>query len=135
MKLKDWLWIIVCALLIMAVNVGISILYMVVYGYLINPGQPNQHYQDHVQIAAPYSSIIAGAPLFYLAGRFLTRRWPAAARVKAALLMALVYAVIDLAALASAGFQTRLMIFTAISLATKFIAAYLGGQAASRAIA
>ncbi len=135
MKLKDWLWIIAFALLIMAVNVGISILYMVVYGYLINPGQPNQHYQDHVQIAAPYSSIIAGAPLFYLAGRLLTRRWPAGLRVKAALLMALVYALIDLAALASTGFQMRAVIFTMISLATKFIAAYLGGHAASRTTA
>lgn len=135
MKFKDGLWIIGCALLIMAVNVGVSILYMVVYGYLINPGQPNQHYQDHVQIAAPYSSIIAGAPLFYLAGRYLTRRWPANLRVKAALLMAAVYAVIDVAALASTGFQTRLVVFRTISLATKFIAAYLGGNAASRAAA
>ncbi len=135
MKLKDWLWISASALLVMAVNVGISVLYMVVYGYLINPGQPNQHYQDHIQIAAPYSSIIAGAPLFYLAGRFLTRRWAAGLRVKAALLMAAIYALIDLAALASTGFQMRPLIFTAISLATKFIAAYLGGQAASRTTA
>lgn len=135
MKVKDWFWIIVFALLIMAVNVGISILYMVVYGYLINPGQPEQHYQDHVQIAAPYSSIIAGAPLFYLAGRFLTRRWAAHERIKAALLMALVYAVIDIAALASIGFQLRLAIITVISLATKFIAAYLGGRAAGQAAA
>lgn len=132
MKLKDWLWIIACALLVMAVNVGISVLYMVVYGYLINPGQSAQHYQDHVQIAAPYSSIIAGAPLFYLAGRFLTRRWPAGSRVKAALLIALVYAVIDVIALVSTGFQMRALIFTVTSLATKFIAAYLGGKAASR---
>ena len=131
MKFKDWLCIIGYALLIMAVNVAISILYMVVYGYLINPGQPEQHYQEHVQIAAPYSSIIAGAPLFYLAGRYLTRRWAAPARVKAALLMALVYAVIDVAALAATGFQLRLVIFTTLSLATKFIAAYLGGRAAN----
>lgn len=135
MKFKDWLWIIGCALLIMVINVGISILYMVVYGYLINPGQPEQHYQDHVQIAAPYSSIIAGAPLFYLAGRYFTRRWNAGQRVKAALMMALVYGVIDVAVLASSGFQTRIMIFTMTSLATKFIAAYLGGSAASRAAA
>jgi len=135
MKFKDWFWIIACALLVMVVNVGISVLYMVVYGHLINPGQPAQHYQDHVQIAAPYSSIIAGAPLFYLAGRYLTRRWPAGSRGKAALLMALVYGVIDVTVVALTGFQLRVLIFTVVSMATKFITAYLGGNAASRAFA
>ena len=130
MRLKDWIWIITYALLIMAVNVGISMLYMVVYGHLLNPGQPESHYQEHVQIAAPYSSIIAGAPLFYLAGRFLTRRWPTNLRVRAAMLMALVYALIDIALLAATGVQLRLLSFVVISIATKFLAAFLGGNAA-----
>ena len=131
MRIKDWIWIITYALLIMAVNVGISVLYMVVYGHLLNPGQPASHYQEHVQIAAPYSSIIAGAPLFYLAGRFLTRRWPTTLRVRAALLVALIYALIDIALLAATGVQLRLLIFVVISIATKFLAAFLGGNAAT----
>ncbi|MGH9832445.1 MAG: hypothetical protein ACREBD_33025 [Blastocatellia bacterium] len=126
------LWIVGFALLVMAVNIAVSVLYMVVYGYFINPGQPEQHYQEHVRIAAPYSSIIAGAPLFYLAGRWLTRRWETGFRLKAALLIWLVYALIDLAVLGASGFTRRLAIFAAISLATKFGAAYLGGVAASR---
>jgi len=126
------LWIVGFALLVMAVNVAVSVLYMVVYSYFINPGQPEQHYQEHVRIAAPYSSIIAGAPLFYLAGRWLTRRWEAGFRLKAALLIWLVYALIDLAALGASGFTRRMAIFATISLATKFGAAYLGGVAASR---
>ncbi len=131
MQLKDWIWIISFALLLLVVNIGISVLYMVVYGHLINPGQPEAHYQEHVQIAAPYSSIIAGVPLFYLAGRFLTRRWPTNLRLKTALLVALVYALIDIAVLAAIGFQLRASLFVVISIATKFIAAFLGGNAAT----
>ena len=130
LKPKDWIWISGFALLLMAVNVGISILYMIVYGHLINPGQPESYYQNHVQIAAPYSSIVAGIPLFYLAGRFLTPRWPLSLRVQAASGIAVVYAVIDIAVLTATGFQARLLLLVVISIATKVIAAYLGGKAA-----
>lgn len=132
MRAKDWIWIVGFALLLMAVNVGISVLYMVIYGHLINPGQPESHYQEHVRVAAPYSSIIAGVPLFYLAGRFLTRRWPSLLRVQTALGIALVYSLIDIMLLFVTGFQLYLLTFIAISLATKFIAAYFGGKAAAK---
>ena len=56
------------ALLVMGANVLCTVLYMVVYGHLINPGHPDQFYQDHVQVAAPYCSIVAGIPLMLLAG-------------------------------------------------------------------
>ncbi|MFN0121686.1 MAG: hypothetical protein ACKV2V_14430 [Blastocatellia bacterium] len=133
MKLRDWLWIVGLALLVMAVNVGMTVLYMVVYGYVLNPGQPEQHYQDHVQVAGPWCSIIAGAPLFYLAGRWLTRRWPAGQRVAAALLVAVAYGVIDLAILAAAGLPLGMVGFVVVSLGTKLIAAYMGGSAARQA--
>ena len=65
------------ALGVMVVNVAISILYMVVYGHLIDPGHEKAYYQEHVKIAAPYCSIVAGIPLMFLAGwlggRFLGR--------------------------------------------------------------
>lgn len=131
MRLKDWGWIIGFALMIMIINVGISILYMVVYGHFINPGQPESHYQEHVQIAAPYCSIIAGIPLFYLVGRFLTRRWLSPMRVQAALGIALFYSLIDVALLIVTGFQFRLLLIIVISISTKFIAAYFGGKAAA----
>ena len=131
MRLKDWGWIVGYALLLMVLNVGISVLYMVVYGHVINPGQPESHYQEHVQIAAPYSSIIAGIPLFYLAGRFLTRRWSQHSRIQIALLITLVYALIDIAIVVAVGVQLGALLIVVISLATKFLAAYFGGKAAA----
>mgnify|MGYP000443690580 FL=1 len=41
---------------------------MVVYGHLIDPGHDEQYYRDHIQVAAPYCSIVAGIPLMFLAG-------------------------------------------------------------------
>ena len=56
------------ALLVMVLNVAMSFLYMVVYGYLINPGHPKGYYDEHIKVAAPYCSIVAGIPLMFLAG-------------------------------------------------------------------
>ena len=51
------------AVLVMVLNIVASILYMVVYGHLINPGHPKEFYDQHVQSAAPFCSIIAGIPV------------------------------------------------------------------------
>ena len=59
-------WIIGAAIFILVVNVSFSIVYMVFYGYLINPGQIDSVYQEHVKVAATYYSIVFGIPLFYL---------------------------------------------------------------------
>ena len=56
------------ALGVMAANIAVSILYMVVYSYAIDPGHEQAYYQAHVQIAAPYCSIVAGIPLLFLVG-------------------------------------------------------------------
>ena len=53
------------ALLVMVVNVVMSILYMVVYAYLIDPGHPRAYYDEHAKVAAPYCSIVAGMPLMF----------------------------------------------------------------------
>lgn len=127
-------WIIGTALLVLALNVGCSIIYMVVYGYLINPGHDDQFYQAHVQIAAPYCSIVFGAPLMFLFCRWLGRRWEPGFAVKAGLLVWLVYAVIDLLVLAGAaatsGVTTQLVVITLVSQVTKLAAAYYGGLSA-----
>ena len=68
------------ALGVMAVNVAISILYMVVYSYAIDPGHEKAYYEAHVQIAAPYCSIVAGIPLMFLVGWWVSMR-PAIARL------------------------------------------------------
>ncbi len=120
------------ALLVLVVNVAASVLYMVVYSYLINPGHDEQYYRDHIQVAAPYCSIVAGIPLMFLAGWWVGGWWKGEFRVKAALLVWLAYAVIDFSVLLAAGLTPRIAVLFAVSFLTKLAAAYLGASVAGR---
>jgi hypothetical protein len=111
------------ALGVMAVNVAISILYMVVYSYAIDPGHEKADYEAHVQIAAPYCSIVAGIPLMFLVGWWVGL-WPA-------MLVWLVYTVVDVAVLALSKPTLSIGALVAVSLLTKLASAYLGALAAS----
>ena len=78
-------WLVGVALFIMVANVAVSILYMVVYSYVIDPGHEEQYYRDHIQVAAPYCSIVAGIPLMFLAGWWVGGWWEGEFAIKAAL--------------------------------------------------
>lgn len=114
------------ALLVMVANIAASILYMVVYGYVIDPGHEPQYYNDHIQVAGPYCSIVAGIPLMLLAGWWVAGWSHGKAGVQAALVVWLAYAVIDLSVLVAAGMTMRVGILFAISFATKLAAAWCG---------
>ena len=132
MTLGRLAWLVGVALLVMVINVGVSILYMVVYGHLIDPGHEEQYYHDHIKVAAPYCSIVAGIPLMFLAGRWIGGKFPQGNSVKAALLVWFVYFLIDFAVIAAVGALTQIALLFVISFATKFAAAYLGGLSAQR---
>ena len=112
------------ALAVMAVNVAVSILYMVVYSHVIDPGHDKAYYEAHVRIAAPYCSIAAGIPLMFLVGWWVGL-WPA-------MIVWLVYAVVDVAVLAASGLTLRIGALVAVSLLTKLASAYLGALAGGR---
>lgn len=118
-------------LLVMISNVLASILYMVIYGYLINPGHEKKFYDEHIKVAAPYCSIIAGIPLMFLAGMWVAS-WAGQdgqLGVKAALIVWLTYAIVDLViVLATGGITAKLWLLIAISLLTKLGAAYAGAR-------
>jgi ABC-type transport system involved in cytochrome c biogenesis permease subunit len=120
------------ALGVMVVNVAITILYMVVYSYLIDPGHEKAYYDAHVQIAAPYCSIVAGIPLMFLAGLWVAGFWDMELGVQSALIVWLTYAVIDLAILAAAGVTPRMGLLVAVSLLTKLAAIYCGALVGAR---
>ncbi len=130
MKKNRWVWIIPSAIAVMVINVAIHILYMVAYSYVINPGQDAAHYQAHARVSAPYSSIVVGMPLMFLACRWIGRKFAARFVITAALLVWLVYFLIDITVLMFAGELSRLALFFVISFVTKLAAAYLGGIAA-----
>jgi hypothetical protein len=119
------------ALLVMVLNVAMSFLYMVVYGYLINPGHPKGYYDEHIKVAAPYCSIVAGMPLMFLAGLWVAGWWGGQLGVKAALVVWLAYAIIDLGiVLAAGGMTAKDTVLVAVSLLTKLAAAYAGALVA-----
>ena len=129
-----WLLIVPTALGVMIANVGIHILYMVAYSYLINPGQNMAQYEAHAQFSAPYSSIIVGIPLMFLFCRWLGRKFAAEFSITAALLVWLVYFLIDLTVILFAGALGEMALIFVISFATKFAAAYFGGLAARKQV-
>ena len=134
MMLGRLAWLVGVALLVMIVNVALSFLYMVVYGYVIDPGHEEQYYQDHIQVAAPYCSIVAGIPLMFLAGWWVGGWWEGAFAIKAALAVWLAYALIDVGVLLAAGPTRKIAALCAGSLVTKLAAVYLGALAAGRRI-
>ena len=119
-------WLVGIALLVMVANIVASVLYMVVYSYLINPGHEKEYYDAHIQVAAPYCSIVAGIPLMFLAGWWVGGWWRGEFAVKSALVIWLAYAVIDLAIAMAAGLTSSMAILVAVSLVTKLAAVYFG---------
>lgn len=116
----------------MILNIVISILWVVIYSYWINPGQGAKFYGAYAIETAPYSSIIAGMPLMFLAGRWIGGKFPKGNSVNAALLVWLVYVLIDITVIALTGNLIGLAPLFAASFATKLGAAYLGGLSAAR---
>lgn len=116
------------AVFLMVLNVSIAYGVVAVYAYLIEPGHEQAFYEAAAQRIAPWSSIFAGIPLFYFASRFLARRAPHRNGATFGLAMAGGYAVVDIAILASAAALPAMLGFFAASIASKAIAAWLGGQ-------
>jgi hypothetical protein len=52
--------------------------WVAIYSYLINPGQPMATYEAHAQASGPWVSLIAGAPIFYAASRWIAKSLPTA---------------------------------------------------------
>lgn len=108
---------------VLIANIAASILYMVVYGHLIDPGHEEKYYQDHIQNAAPYCSIIAGIPLMFLAGW-----WQGAMGWRAGLVVWLAYGLIDIGILLAVGLTGRVALLWGVSFFTKFLAVLAGSN-------
>lgn len=119
-------WLVGVAVLVLITNVAVSFLYMVVYGHVIDPGHPESYYREHIKVAAPYCSIIAGVPLMFLAGWWVGGWWEGSFAVTAALVVWLSYALIDLTVLLAVGLTTKAAVLVAVSLLTKLAAVYVG---------
>ena len=113
---------------VLIANIASSILYMVVYGHLIDPGHEEKYYQDHIQNAAPYCSIIAGIPLMFLAGWWVSGWWQGAMGWRAGLVVWLAYGLIDIAILLAVGLTGRVALLWGVSFFTKLLAVLAGSN-------
>lgn len=116
------------ALLVMVANVLASILYMVIYGHVIDPGHEAQYYHDHIQTAGPYCSIVAGIPIMFFAGYWVAGWWQRTLGVRGAWFVWLIYGLLDLAILLVAGITGWIAIVFVISFATKLAAINTGAS-------
>lgn len=116
------------ALLVMVANVLASIIYMVIYGHVIDPGHEAQYYHDHIQIAGPYCSIVAGIPIMFLAGYWVAGWWQRTLGVRGAWFVWLIYGLLDLAILLVAGITGWIATVFVISFATKLAAINTGAS-------
>ncbi|MBK8151096.1 MAG: hypothetical protein IPK58_23555 [Acidobacteria bacterium] len=114
------------AILLMVLNVAAHIAYMIIFGMIINPGNEPVFYEEHARSTAPYSAIIAGFPLTFVAARLLAAWVGRDDAMRAALSMWAIYFGADLLIVASSGSFTAIAPFFAVSFSTKLLAAYLG---------
>ena len=114
-------WLVGVALLVLIANVAASFLYMVVYSYVIDRGHDEQYYRDHIKVAAPYCSIVAGIPLMFLVGWWVGGWWEGSFAARAALIVWLAYVLIDIAVLVAAGLSTKVAILFAVSFSLQIM--------------
>lgn len=126
LTLARFLALIGVAILVLATNIAFSILYMVVYGHVISPGHPPEYYQDHIQIAAPYCSIIAGVPIMYFTGWWIAGCWRRELGYHGAIVVWVAYTLIDLSVLLVAGLTFWIGVLFATSFLTKLAAVWRG---------
>jgi len=98
--------------------------WVAIYSYLINPGQPMATYQAHAQASGPWVSILAGAPIFYAASRWIARSRPTALALFA------IFLVIDGALLVgmTESWTGAPFVLIGLSYLTKLCACALGGD-------
>ena len=116
------------ALLVMVTNVAASILYMVLYGHVIDPGHEPSYYEEHIQVAGPYCSIVAGIPIMFFAGYWVAGWWRRSLGTRGGLVVWIAYTVIDLTILLIAGISVGVGMLFIASFATKLAAIYWGGR-------
>ena len=114
------------ALLVLFTNVAVSVLYMVLYGHILDPGHEPKYYQDHIQVAGPYCSIVAGIPILFLAGWWVAGWWGRSMGSRGAFIVWLAYTIIDFSILQMAGLSLEVGVLFVISFATKLAAVYWG---------
>ncbi len=132
-KQSSKLWVALPAAIIAGVaNVTLFFLFMVLYGYVINPGHEDAFYQEAANRFGPYASIIGGMPVFFVTGLVL-RRFLGTRALKVGIAAWCIYFALDMAIILAAAADefVSLLPLIVVSFATKFAAIYFGARTVS----
>jgi hypothetical protein len=119
------------AILAGALNVFLFFLFMVLYGYVIDPGQQDSHYQEAASKFGPYASIIGGIPVMFLAGLTL-RRFFGRRALRIGIAAWAIYLALDLAIIIAVGQLITFLPHIFVSFSTKLMAIYLGSRTSAQ---
>ena len=114
------IWLGVGALIL---NVAVAFLWVWFYSFAIAPGHDGPYYQAYAQRVAPFSGLIAGIPLLFLAGMLSAR---GDRPLVAAAIPATTYILLDMLLMAIGGIWASVAALL-LSYSTKLAAALAGG--------
>ena len=112
------------ALIAQIAQIAAAFGWVALYSYVIDPGQPMATYQAHAQVSGPWVSILAGAPIFYAASRWIARSRPTALALFA------IFFVIDGALVVGMmeNWTRAAVVLVGLNYLTKLCACALGGR-------
>ncbi len=118
------------AVLVLALNLAAHIVYVIFYSYLINPGHDVADYQQHAIASAPYVTFIVGFPVTIFVCWAIARRTPRRYAYAMALLVPVVYLLLDTVLLLVMNHLSYFGLLFAISYAPYLVAAVIGARLA-----
>ncbi|MDQ0463091.1 hypothetical protein QO010_000839 [Caulobacter ginsengisoli] len=116
-----WIYAVLGAVLAEVALIAAAILWVTLYSYVIRPGLTLADYQTYAEQASPWVSVIAGLPVFFLAGRWARGR-------ETAIALFAIYLLADLAILLSASPPTTILLIGALGYLVKALGCWLGAR-------
>jgi hypothetical protein len=122
-----WLFALLGAVLVEVVLIAAAIAWVTIYSYLIRPGLTLADYQAYAEQASPWVSVIAGLPVFFLAGRWVGGR-TAASALPTAIAMFGIYLLGDLTILLLAKPPVGIWMIGGLGYLAKLLGCWLGAR-------
>ena len=119
---------------VLAITVAASFPMVAFYAYFVEPGHPQEFYNEAAQWIAPWSSYILGPPLYFVFNYWLAKRTPSRNAIAFAAMTVVFYIALDVGAQVGLANELTLTmgLTMAASIATKAIGAFLGAHFGSR---
>lgn len=127
------------AIATLAITLAASFPMVAFYAFFIEPGHPQEFYNEAAQWIAPWSSHVLGPLIFFASNFWLARRTPERNAMLFAAATIVLYAVVDLSTWPMMGLpiSSALTVTFALSLCAKaagaVLGAYLGSQSRAKA--